>query len=113
MLFKKNSLLRLSLLLSTLLFASCLSSKTKFSPSDDIDWKTVPENYNVKQDGVPYGTIETVSYYSTVTECERKCCVLLPDGYTPEKKYPVIYLLHALRTKYTSSSANAHFVPCQ
>lgn len=84
------------LIMLTTLLTSCLSSKTRFSPADDIDWKTVPEGYNEKHEGIPYGTIETISYYSTVTECDRKCCLLLPDGYSADKKYPVIYLLHGV-----------------
>src|SRR5574344_934025 len=96
----KQRLFQCSVLLCTFFYvtmlASCLSAKTDFSPTDDLDWRTVPEKYNEKQEGIPYGVIETISYYSTVTECNRNCCILLPDSYTSKKKYPVLYLLHGI-----------------
>lgn len=80
-------------LFGTLLFSSCVSARQY---PQDIDWTMVPNSYNRKQDGISYGTVEKNTYYSTVTECNRQCNVLLPQGYSPNKKYPVLYLLHGI-----------------
>ena len=58
------------------------------------------ENYTVsgdllwKQADVAYGEIVEIEYESSVTGTTRKANVLLPAGYTTEKQYPVLYLLH-------------------
>ena len=58
------------------------------------------ENYTVsgdllwKQADVEYGEIVEIEYESSVTGTTRKANVLLPAGYTTEKQYPVLYLLH-------------------
>ena len=42
------------------------------------------------------GRLESFSYDSAVTGTRRKAQVYLPPGYTAEKKYPVLYLLHGI-----------------
>lgn len=56
-----------------------------FTASGDLFWK---------QDGVEYGEMIEIEYASIVTGTTRKANVLLPAGYTEEKQYPVLYLLH-------------------
>lgn len=59
--------------------------EVNYSASGDLFWK---------QDGVEYGELVEIEYYSSVTEAMRKANVLLPAGYTEDKQYPVLYLLH-------------------
>lgn len=66
----------------------------------DVYYKT-PSNYRSIQKNVKYGTVKTVSYYSTKTKKNRKVSVVLPAGYSTAKKYPVCYLLHGLGQDYT------------
>ena len=40
------------------------------------------------------GRLEVFEYNSTVTGTRRRAQVYLPPGYTSEKRYPVVYLLH-------------------
>jgi enterochelin esterase-like enzyme len=40
--------------------------------------------------------VELFEYDSTVTGTRRKANVYLPPGYTTERKYPVLYLLHGV-----------------
>lgn len=47
-----------------------------------------------KQTSVQYGTKVTTTYYSTTTGKDRNVIVILPNGYTESKKYPVMYLFH-------------------
>ncbi len=56
-----------------------------FTASGDLFWE---------QEGVEYGEIVEIEYESEVTGTTRKANVLLPAGYTKEKQYPVLYLLH-------------------
>ena len=41
-------------------------------------------------------TRRTVTYPSKTTGADRLCHVILPSGYTEEKTYPVLYLLHGI-----------------
>ena len=73
---------------------------TKIPDVSEYDAPTREVNYTVsgdllwKQDGVTYGEMVEIEYESTVTGTTRKANVLLPAGYTEDKQYPVLYLLH-------------------
>lgn len=56
----------------------------------------VPVGYDKSDKTVTYGTKKSVTYYSTTTQKDRKVNIILPAGYTTEKKYPVLYLLHGI-----------------
>ena len=56
----------------------------------------VPSGYNSKKSGMKYGKKESIEYYSTAATRNLKANVLLPEGYTTDKKYPVLYLLHGI-----------------
>lgn len=53
-----------------------------------------PTNLTSNQSGVSYGKKIKTTYYSTTTGKDRNVIVILPNGYTEEKKYPVLYLFH-------------------
>lgn len=59
-------------------------------------WDEPPVGYDVRQEGVTYGTVIFKSYLSTTTKTFRKCLVILPPDYSAEKTYPVLYLLHGI-----------------
>lgn len=56
----------------------------------------VPVDYMQKKTGIDYGSVENIQYQSTATNSIRKAKVILPAGYSTEKKYPVLYLLHGI-----------------
>lgn len=56
----------------------------------------VPVNYDKADKTVTYGTKKSITYFSTTTNKNRKANIILPAGYTTEKKYPVLYLLHGI-----------------
>lgn len=56
----------------------------------------VPSDYMQKKTGIDYGRVEDIQYQSTATNSIRKAKVILPAGYSTEKKYPVLYLLHGI-----------------
>lgn len=55
-----------------------------------------PAGFDQKKNGVTYGKLSTIQYYSKTTGATRKCNIILPAGYTTDKKYPVLYLLHGI-----------------
>lgn len=63
-------------------------------PPIDPEIKDTPKNFDKAQSGVSYGTIKKVKYYSTTTEKDRNAIVILPNGYSEEEQYPVLYLFH-------------------
>lgn len=63
-------------------------------PPVNPEIKDTPAKLDITQSGVKYGKVEKQEYYSDITEKYRKVKVILPEGYTQEKKYPVIYLFH-------------------
>ena len=63
------------------------------------DKRAVPEEpagFDQKRDGVPHGKLEMVEYDSKSVGTKRKAQVYTPPGYSSDKKYPVLYLLHGI-----------------
>lgn len=76
------------LLFSLLVF--CLSS---FSQSTV---KQAPEGYDIVRPGISHGKIDTITYPSATVGTNRKALIYTPPGFSKEKKYPVLYLLHGI-----------------
>jgi enterochelin esterase-like enzyme len=55
-----------------------------------------PEGFDKKRNGIERGNIETIEYDSTTVGAKRKARVYTPPGYSNNKKYPVLYLLHGI-----------------
>jgi enterochelin esterase-like enzyme len=55
-----------------------------------------PKDFDKKRDGIDRGKLETVEYESKTVGITRKATVYTPPGYTKDKKYPVLYLLHGI-----------------
>jgi enterochelin esterase-like enzyme len=53
-----------------------------------------PKGFDDKRDSIERGKVETVEYDSKGAGGKRKLVVYLPPGYSKDKKYPVLYLLH-------------------
>ncbi|MFO0954888.1 MAG: alpha/beta hydrolase-fold protein, partial [Isosphaeraceae bacterium] len=65
---------------------------------NDDDKPAFPEPPDgiVAEKDVPHGRLEMVSYDSKSVGTTRKMNVYTPPGYSKEKKYPVLYLLHGI-----------------
>lgn len=90
---KKTHSILLCVFIATFLFISCNNSQSKSFIDDN--YKT-PQNFDAEISDRQYGSIQTISYYSTTTEDERKANVILPPNFNKNKKYPVLYLLHGI-----------------
>jgi enterochelin esterase-like enzyme len=55
-----------------------------------------PAGFDTRRDGIERGKLETIEYDSTTVGVKRKAQVYTPPGYTRDKKYPVLYLLHSI-----------------
>jgi enterochelin esterase-like enzyme len=58
-------------------------------PEPPADYRTLPND-------TLRGRLEPFGYESAVTGTRRNAQVYLPPGYSPDKKYPVLYLLHGI-----------------
>jgi enterochelin esterase-like enzyme len=66
------------------------------APDDVRAFAAPPAGFAEVQPGVAQGAIVEFSYASGVTGSRRKASVYLPAGYSPQRRYPVLYLLHGL-----------------
>ncbi|WP_320113650.1 alpha/beta hydrolase-fold protein [Draconibacterium orientale] len=55
-----------------------------------------PAGFDVLQNSIAHGKIDTVVYTSKTVGTERTTLVYTPPGYSTEKSYPVLYLLHGI-----------------
>jgi enterochelin esterase-like enzyme len=55
-----------------------------------------PKGFDTRRDGIDRGKLETVEYGSTTVGVKRKARVYTPPGYSKNRKYPVLYLLHGI-----------------
>jgi len=55
-----------------------------------------PFGFDIVQESIPHGKIDTITYTSKTVGTKRKALVYTPPGYSKDKKYPVLYLLHGI-----------------
>lgn len=65
-------------------------------PDDKAAFPTPPEGFDKPREEIAHGKIETVEYDSKSVGNKRKALVYTPSGYSTDKKYPVLYLLHGI-----------------
>jgi enterochelin esterase-like enzyme len=61
-----------------------------------------------KEKDVPHGKLEMISYESRTVGTTRKMNVYTPPGYSKDKKYPVLYLMHGIGGDETEWQRFAH-----
>jgi enterochelin esterase-like enzyme len=66
----------------------------KQSQSQDLN--AAPQGFDIKRDGIDRGKLETIEYDSTTVSAKRKAKIYTPPGYSQDRKYPVLYLLHGI-----------------
>jgi len=52
--------------------------------------------FDILRDGISHGKIDTVTYASKTVGTNRQALIYTPPGYSKDKKYPVLYLLHGI-----------------
>ena len=65
-------------------------------PDDKPYCDDPPADYNVVRDNISHGKLEMIQYDSKTVGATRNMNVYTPPGYSTERKYPVLYLLHGI-----------------
>jgi enterochelin esterase-like enzyme len=65
-------------------------------PDDKPAFDDPPSDFNVVRDDIPGGKLEMIQYDSQSVGARRNMNVYTPPGYTADRKYPVLYLLHGI-----------------
>ena len=65
-------------------------------PRPEATLAAAPTGFDVRREGVPSGRVERVEFDSGVVGGKRPATVYLPPGYSPDRQYPVLYLLHGI-----------------
>lgn len=56
----------------------------------------VPDGFDSVRINIPHGLVDTITYYSETVGNSRKALIYKPPGFSKEKQYPVLYLLHGI-----------------
>lgn len=78
------------------LFLIAISSVLSLRVSSQETIKPAAPGFDVVNTGIPHGKIDTVTYNSKTVGSSRKALIYTPPGYSSDKKYPVLYLLHGI-----------------
>lgn len=81
----KNFITLITLLL---VFGYTIKSQNTITPA--------PLGYDIVRSDIPHGNIDTITYKSKTVKTNRRALIYTPPGYTKDKKYPVLYLLHGI-----------------
>ena len=68
----------------------------ELGPDDKQTYPDPPKSIVAKREGIPHGKLEMIEYKSKTVGTTRKLNVYTPPGYSNDKKYPVLYLLHGI-----------------
>ena len=68
----------------------------ELKPDDKPAFPDPPAGFDVKREAIPHGSLEMIDYDSKTVGTRRKMQVYTPPGYSKDKKYPVLYLLHGI-----------------
>lgn len=68
----------------------------ELGPDDKQTYAEPPTEITKQRDGIGRGALEMIEYESKTVGTTRKMNVYTPPGYTPQQKYPVLYLLHGI-----------------
>jgi len=91
---------RIALIIGVGMLAGAALAQPRFgSPPDprpDATLAAAPAGFDARREGVPAGLVEHIEFDSKVTGGKRPASVYFPSGYSRDKKYPVLYLLHGI-----------------
>ena len=68
----------------------------ELGPDDKPAFADPPAGFRDKRDNIQHGEMTTVPYDSKTLGTRRQMVVYTPVGYSTDRKYPVLYLLHGI-----------------
>ncbi|WP_207632692.1 alpha/beta hydrolase [Foetidibacter luteolus] len=97
--FKRMHVAQIGILCFALLVGKATRAQEKPSLAEDkTAFDNPPTGFREKRESIAHGTVATVQYDSKTLSVRREMLVYTPPGYSPGRKYPVIYLLHGLNS---------------
>jgi enterochelin esterase-like enzyme len=73
-----------------------MGNSIKINADDKPAFNDPPAGFNTQRENVPHGKLSAVQYDSKALGKKRQMNVYTPPGYSADKKYPVLYLLHGM-----------------
>src|SRR5688572_1392219 len=83
----------------------------ELKPDDKPAFPNPPEGFDKPREGIERGKLERVDYDSKTVGVKRWMQVYTPPGYSKDKKYPVLYLLHGIGGNEREEWAKGSAVP--
>jgi enterochelin esterase-like enzyme len=80
----------------------------ELKPDDKPAFDDPPAGIDQQREGIPHGKLEMIEYDSKTVGTTRKMQVYTPPGYSKDKLYPVLYLLHGIGGDETEWQRFAH-----
>jgi len=80
----------------------------ELKPDDKQAFPDPPAGFDKRRADIPHGKLEMIEYESKTVGTTRKMNVYTPPGYSKNKKYPVLYLLHGIGGDETEWERFAH-----
>ena len=74
---------------------ACSTVPAVGQPGDGM-FPAPPEGYDARREGIDHGKLELIEYDSATVGLQRKARIYTPPGYSNEREYPVLYLLHGI-----------------
>jgi enterochelin esterase-like enzyme len=68
----------------------------ELGPDDKPAFPDPPTGFNARRDSIPLGDVNVIEYDSKTLGTRRQMRVYTPPGYSSDRKYPVLYLLHGI-----------------
>ena len=85
-----------------------LSSATPLAETENLDvYPAAPDGFNVARENIPHGEVKVVEYRLQNARAAPDAAGLHPPGYTPDRKFPVLYLHHGLGNTSTEWTQRA------
>jgi enterochelin esterase-like enzyme len=85
-----------------------MSRPVVLQPDDVPAFPEAPAAIFERREAIPHGKLELIEYDSKTVGTRRKMNVYTPPGYSTDKKYPVVYLLHGIGGDETEWIRFAH-----
>lgn len=68
----------------------------ELTPEDTAAFMHAPEGFDKERETTKKGHVDSLYYDSKTVGSKRRLFVYTPPGYSPKKRYPVLYLLHGI-----------------
>ena len=68
----------------------------ELGPDDKPAFADPPAGFRTKRENIPHGELTMIQYDSKTVGTRRQMLVYTPPGYSTDRKYPVLYLLHGI-----------------